>query len=390
MILYSRKSYIGESLQEPELEPSKPVISEKLSKFDFPEITELFPYHENVYKDDARILFIGQDGEIYQKILHEDIPELIADEKLVRSHKYDQEHAILLFTNGNLYNYNLYSQEKTLIESNIRDFRFYGSTLMYYIKDANSKDGTKVVDLSDDDEEISDNMEQSSDKVYEKIYNKAKSFTDKLEGIECPDLVCKYDGWYYFSVNPYPRGGSGEIYGWSASGTYFGVNHDGTKIKKFDDFRAEYIGKEDDWLYYVDLTTAEQYDYPGRGKIYRMRPDGTNRTELTSDIIYGGYHWHQDYFIYRVEDIGMVRLKKDGSERKVICRFELNYLNFFGDWIIGDLLSPPYDKKCLLKVDGSHMSKIPDDLDEENVLNWNDESFFFLTDDKRLLIYNKQ
>ncbi len=107
------------------------------------------------------------------------------------------------------------------------------------------------------------------------------------------------------------------------------IRTDGSDERQLLDEYCEYLNVSGDWIYYVNY-----YD----GGIYRMQKDGTNSEYITDgDILnvtedwlyYSNYDFSEDYS----SDIGLYKIRPDGSENTQLINDRVFSPSIVGEWI---------------------------------------------------------
>jgi len=85
------------------------------------------------------------------------------------------------------------------------------------------------------------------------------------------------------------------------------------KIKICGD-KVCFLNTHKDWLYYINLS---DWEVPGRGKLYRIKIDGTRREKLTDeDCEYLTIVGDWAYYLNKDRKIHKLNLRKDGFRMK--------------------------------------------------------------------------
>ncbi len=115
------------------------------------------------------------------------------------------------------------------------------------------------------------------------------------------------------------------------------------------------VAADDQWLYIQD---------PGKGGIYRMRYDLTDRIKLTDDKSF--YLNALDGWLYYCnfhEDMNIYRISADGKKRKRLISHKAEDLHLMGEWLFF-VNANDHKKIYRAKTDGSSVSKLNDDPSE--------------------------
>lgn len=144
------------------------------------------------------------------------------------------------------------------------------------------------------------------------------------------------------------------------------------RIKTDGSFKAE-LAKGDlseinfsgDYIYYIDFTDSCKSVIFG-GNIFRMNPDGTEKTRLNNSKsinigIYDNWIFYENKAHVYGELIsrGIIRMKTDGSERKRITKGMCGILDVQDEWVYYRTLGAAIDtdtyevKVCRIKKDGT-------------------------------------
>ncbi len=103
------------------------------------------------------------------------------------------------------------------------------------------------------------------------------------------------------------------------------------------------------------------------GKLYKIKPDGTNKVKLSDDqVSYINIIGEWIYYKNLSDDNKLYKVKIDGSSRTLVCSDSMESLSIVGDWVFYSNLT---DKNYLykVKIDGTSKTK----LSEEHVYGIN-------------------
>lgn len=130
------------------------------------------------------------------------------------------------------------------------------------------------------------------------------------------------------------------------------------------------VKEYNDWIYYA---------HNEENALYRMKPDGSEKTKLpggTDFIQFDG-----DYVYYILENGGVGRMKLDDSQTETVYQGEGK--NTFGYYVSGDWVFLPEKEGSLyrIKTDGSERSEIAKLSDFQGEF-WVSQSFLFFNDQK--------
>jgi hypothetical protein len=113
----------------------------------------------------------------------------------------------------------------------------------------------------------------------------------------------------------------------------------------------------ENYIYYINFNDND--------RIYRMKPDGTGKLKLTSDTECTSLSVTEDYVIYNTPRYGMVRMDKDGTDRKLLREHGRNVLPIEDNIYFINTGDRSYIYK--MKLDGTGLTK----LAENGTLNFN-------------------
>ncbi|MDP4087720.1 MAG: DUF5050 domain-containing protein [Bacillota bacterium] len=121
--------------------------------------------------------------------------------------------------------------------------------------------------------------------------------------------------------------------------------------------------KSEGWIYYARAS--------GEAGIYKMKPDGTEKSKICSDVAYY-INIQQGWLYYRnINDEGRIyRIKLDGSEKQKLNDDNSFYVNLRGDWLYYQNASK-----------GKYLYKMKTDGSERIQLNSHYTSYIAVVDD---------
>jgi len=146
-------------------------------------------------------------------------------------------------------------------------------------------------------------------------------------------------------------------------GYIYKIRTDGTERTQLNNEQSSNINVVGDWIYYSNNVDG--------GYIYKIRTDGTERTKLNSDTSYY-INVVGDWIYYSNGSSGggFCKIRTDGSERTQLNSDQSSFLNVVGDWIY-----------YCNDVDGGHLYKIRTDGTEKTKLNSDESSFLNVVGD---------
>lgn len=148
-----------------------------------------------------------------------------------------------------------------------------------------------------------------------------------------PSNVVQSSGWIYYTKE----------------GSLYKIKADLTgKTKLADNFEAQFVVAEGDYLYYADKDM----------NLYRMKNDGTGSLKVLSEGRMMGIEVYGDWIYYNVKPSGIYKIRTDGSENTKIADIS----NFAGEMrISGDWLYYVVDSSLYrMKTDGTSQIKLAD------------------------------
>ena len=116
---------------------------------------------------------------------------------------------------------------------------------------------------------------------------------------------------------------------------------DGTERTLLDGNQAISINVVGDWVYYYSwryighhMESGKPVDDNGYSGIYKIRTDGTEKTQLNNDIsnnviVADGWVYYRNIG----DGYSLYRIRTDGSERTQLSNHYVDYINVSGDWI---------------------------------------------------------
>lgn len=262
------------------------------------------------------------------------------------------------------------------------------------IKDENGNKLTKQLSIGEDNKTIlvhtleKYNLDKSytlviQPNIYSKNNKKLKNVFElkfKVKPhciINNGNQVVREDNWIYYSGNK--EHGIAGMDSEQPSELYK-LNADTNEKKKLTDDFASQIWLDGDWVYYIKYRGSHENNL-----LYRVKKDGSNRQKITNDIpgsvtIYGDYIYYKKWNVYQEfledDDWKIFRINKDGSGKTEICNNKVygNYI-LYKNYIYYQNFD---DNNKLYKVDinGNFKTKIIDD--DINMFQIEDNWIYYL------------
>ncbi len=135
----------------------------------------------------------------------------------------------------------------------------------------------------------------------------------------------------------------------------YSINTDGTDKRKLgDNANPQALPQADGWIY-----TREGYV---GGRMFKMRPDGSEKTYLTDDIVVN-LKVHDGWIYYTLfYKGGLFKMRTDGTDNQMLYDNVSNYLDFETDAVFDEtcIYTVIDHKLCAIEKDGTGMHTIGD------------------------------
>lgn len=150
----------------------------------------------------------------------------------------------------------------------------------------------------------------------------------------------------------------------------------GGSVKKISEDVVYYLNVVGDWIYYSNVQEE--------GKLYRIRPDGTERTLLCKDDCC----WTNaldGWLYFNGDSANLCKVSLDGKTYQKLTEDKVTWVNVAEDGFAYVVLSRENERICRFKLDGSGKTILADDV--VRFLNYNDGWLYYINKSDSNTIY---
>ncbi len=130
------------------------------------------------------------------------------------------------------------------------------------------------------------------------------------------------------------------------------LNRDG-KAKKISDDTVYYLNVIGDWIYFSDVQQE--------GKLFRIRPDGTEKTLVCQDDCW----WtnaRDGWLYFNGDSANLHRVSLDGKQYQKLTEEKVTWVNIGEDGWVYVILSRENERICKFKLDGSGKTYLTEEM----------------------------
>lgn len=207
----------------------------------------------------------------------------------------------------------------------------------------------------------SESVAASQTPVSNAVSSKATAWQDSTAGQGSTHGNLMNDGYFaewrdgvVFFANP---GDDFKLYRYNANGS----------VKKVSEDVVYYINVVGDWVYYTNVQEE--------GKLYRIRPDGTERTLLCKDDCV----WTNaldGWLYFNGDNANLCKVSFDGKTYQKLTEDKVTWVNVADDGYAYVILSRENERICKFKLDGSGKTVLSEDM--TRFLNYSEGWLYYI------------
>lgn len=241
-------------------------------------------------------------------------------------------------------------------------------------KESNKLHNKEEIDTDKTDEELVNEIEEEPDA----LYDNANSIGNTSGNLANGGCVAIQDDWIFYVI---PQAENNYLYKEKIDGTEKVIIHpEGLKY-------ITAINVVGDWVYFINSATTSNGEglyatYNIDEKLYRMKIDGTELTQLSQDNIYYIVVVNDTiYYVNQSDNSRIYKMKTDGTDNTLINNDKSRSINVIDDWIYYINYSDDIQDICKVKTDGTNKQSLEKVQWGRQLMVYQDKLYFIDTDD---------